>query len=163
MSFIADFFFEYKPFIIFAHIISAVIWVGGMIAMRYAAHPSFMQIVSPADRLEKISHALKRLFIMVIPFVLILALTGAIATIGNGIKYTDFHYLTHLKEGIWGVMFVNLIIMILRRKRADKAMLEGDFNKATKMLGLIGRYMVPINIILGVTAIFLGATISAKL
>ncbi len=163
MSFIQDFFFEYKAFIIFAHIISAVVWVGGMIAMRYAAHPSFMQIVSPADRLEKISHALKRLFIMVIPFVLILAITGAIATIGNGIKHTDFHYLTHLKEGIWGVMLINLIIMMVRRSKADKAMLEGDFSRAGNMLGLIGKYMVPLNIILGILAIFLGATLSAKL
>ena len=54
-----DFFAEYKAIIIFLHIISAVVWIGGMIAMRYAAHPSFMQIESPLKRLERISDALK--------------------------------------------------------------------------------------------------------
>ncbi len=156
-----DFFFEYKTIIIFFHIISAVVWVGGMIAMRYAAHPSFMQIVSPADRLEKISLALKKLFMIVLPFVFVLALTGAIATIGNGIKYTEFHYITHIKEGIWTVMFINLTMMMIRRKKADKAMLEGDFHQASKMLSLIGKVMVPLNIGLGTTAIFLGAYLAS--
>ncbi|NPA58966.1 MAG: hypothetical protein GXO30_00655 [Epsilonproteobacteria bacterium] len=158
-----NFFLEYRNIIIFAHIISAVIWVGGMVAMRYAAHPSFMQIISPADRLEKISLALKKLFFIVLPFVMLLALTGAILSISYDIKHTDFHYLTHLKELIWGLMFINLMSMILRRNKADKAMLEGDFNKAREMLELIGKYMVPINIALGSIAIFLGATLRVYL
>ncbi len=39
-----DIFLEYKTFIVFLHVISAVVWVGGMIAMRYAAHYSFLEI-----------------------------------------------------------------------------------------------------------------------
>ena len=39
-------FSEYKVIIVFLHVISAVIWVGGMIAMRYASHPSFLEIES---------------------------------------------------------------------------------------------------------------------
>ena len=37
-------FANYSDIIIFLHVISAVIWVGGMIAMRFAAHYSFAQI-----------------------------------------------------------------------------------------------------------------------
>jgi len=40
----AEFFAEFKVYIIFLHVISAVIWVGGMVAIRFAAHQSFMQI-----------------------------------------------------------------------------------------------------------------------
>ena len=158
-----DFVLENRNIFIFLHVISAVIWVGGMVSMRYAAHYSFVAIVNPQDRLEKTSQALKRLFYIVMPFVLILAATGALLTIAYGIKYTPYHYLTHLKEGIWGLMFLNLVVMMWRRSQADKAMLEGDFNRARSMLSLIGKYMVPVNIVLGVTAIFLGTLLGTYL
>jgi len=151
-----DFVLENRNWFIFFHVISAVVWVGGMIAMRFAAHYSFLAIVSPQDRLEKTSAALKRLFYIVMPFVLILAATGALLTVAYDIKHTEFHYLTHLKEGIWGVMFINLVTMMWRRDQTDKAMEAGDFNRARVMLGAIGKYMVPLNIVLGVMAIFLG-------
>ena len=154
---------ENRNWFIFFHVISAVIWVGGMISMRFAAHYSFLDIVNPQDRLEKTSAALKRLFMIVMPFVLILAATGALLTVAYGIKFTPFHYLTHIKEAIWGLMFFNLVAMMWRRSQADKAMKEGDFNRARSMLLLIGKYMVPLNIILGVVAIFLGTLLRTYL
>jgi uncharacterized membrane protein len=154
---------EYRNWFIFLHVMGAVIWVGGMVAMRFAAHYSFLDIVSPQDRLEKTSAALKRLFLIVLPFVLLLALTGALLTVAYGIKHTPYHYLTHIKEAIWGVMFLNLMAMMYRRSKADKAMAKGDFNQARAMLGLIGKYMVPVNIVLGTSAIFLGTLLRTYL
>jgi len=153
---VIEYVLEHRNIFIFIHVLGAVVWVGGMIAIRFAAHYAFLDIVNPQDRLEKTSATLKRLFTIVLPFVLLLALTGALLTVAYGIKYTDFHYLTHLKEGIWGVMFANLAAMIYRRREADKAMVKGDFARARVMLGMIGKYMVPVNIILGLGAIFLG-------
>ena len=158
-----DFVMTYRLELVFLHMISAVVWVGGMIAMRFAAHPAFMEISDPIERLPKIAKGLKRLFWLVMPFVLILAATGAILTIWYGIKYTDFHYLTHIKEGIWTVMFINLVAMMIRRSRAEKAMREGDYAKAGALLGLIGRVMVPVNIALGLTAIAVGALLRINL
>ena len=158
-----EFFTEYKAVIIFLHIISAVVWIGGMIAMRYAAHPSFMQIESPLKRLERISDALKRLFKIVFIFTLILAATGAILTIGYQFKYTEYHIYTHIKEGIWSVMIINYFTMIYRRKKADKAILDGDFVLAKNQLEPIGKIMVPVNITLGVVAIMIGAYLSSIL
>ncbi len=158
-----EFFGEYKAIIIFLHIISAVVWVGGMIAMRYAAHPSFMEIESPAKRLERISDALKRLFNIVLIFIFILAATGAILTIGYQLKYTEYHIYTHLKEGIWSIMVINYFVMMYRRRKADKAILEGDFVLAKNQLGLIGKFMVPLNITLGIVAIAMGAYLSSNL
>ena len=71
-----DFFYDNRVVITFLHVISAVVWVGGMVAMRYAAHPSFMDIESPAKRLAHISKALKKLFYIVIPFTIILLVTA---------------------------------------------------------------------------------------
>ena len=158
-----DFVMEYRLELIFLHVIAAVVWVGGMIAMRFAAHQAFLEIGEPVQRLPMVSKALKRLFLLVMPFVLILAATGAVLTIGYGIKHTDFHYLTHIKEGIWTIMFINLAAMMIRRAKADKAMAMGDYKKAGELLGLIGRLMVPVNITLGIAAIVVGVMLRINL
>ncbi len=159
----SSFVMEYRLELIFLHVISAVVWVGGMIAMRFAAHQAFLEIGAPIERLPLISKALKRLFLLVLPFVLILAATGTVLTIGYGIKHTDFHYLTHVKEGIWTIMFINLAAMMIRRSKADRAMAMGDYKKAGELLGLIGRVMVPVNITLGLAAIVVGVMLRINL
>ncbi len=159
----SDFVMTYRIELIFLHVVGAVVWVGGMIAMRFAAHPAFMDIADPIERLPKIAKALKRLFLLVMPFVLLLAITGAVLTIGYGIKHTDFHYLTHIKEGIWTIMFINLVAMMLRRSKAEKMMREGNYKKAGELLGLIGKFMVPVNIALGMAAIVVGVLLRINL
>lgn len=158
-----EFFLEYKIIIIFLHVLSSVVWVGGMIAMRYAAHPSFMQIESPAHRMERVAHALKGLFSIVVPFVVILFATALVMIQGYGLAQSEYASLLHLKEGIWAFMAVNLFVMILRRNRAVKLLNEGNMVGAKFSLELIGKYMVPLNILLGIIAIFLGATLSSSL
>jgi len=158
----SEIFAEFKVIIVFLHVISAVVWVGGMIAMRYAAHPSFMLIESPAKRLEHISKALKKLFTIVLPFVIILFITAIFMLKGYGISQTEFSPLAHAKEGIWSFMFINLIVMMKRRNRADKMIESGDFVGAKNQLGLIGKYMVPVNIVLGIVAIFIGTYFSSN-
>ncbi len=149
----ADFFAEYKTIIVFLHVISAVVWVGGMIAMRYAAHPSFIQIESPAKRLEHIALALKGLFTIVVPFVIILLLTAVLMIKGYALSETEFSALAHAKEGIWTIMAINLGVMIFRRNRAVKQLNAGDMVGAKGSLEPIGKYMVPLNIVLGIVAI----------
>jgi uncharacterized membrane protein len=159
----AEFFAEYKNYIVFLHVISAVVWVGGMIAIRFAAHQSFMQIESPQKRLERIAHTLKRLFTIVVPFVIILLVTAVIMIIGYDLSNSEYKGMSHAKEAIWSVMAVNLFVMILRRNRAVKLLNEGDMLGAKFSLELIGKYMVPVNIVLGIIAIFLGSTLSSIL
>jgi len=158
-----EFFAEYKTAIVFLHVLSAVVWVGGMIAMRYAAHPSFVQIESPAKRLEHIAIALKNLFTIVVPFVVLLLVTAIIMIKGYGLGESDFAMTSHIKEGIWSFMAINLFVMIMRRNRAMKLLAEGDMVGAKFSLELIGKYMVPLNILLGIVAIFLGSTLSSSL
>ena len=157
-----EIFFEYKIIIVFLHAISAVVWVGGMIAMRYAAHPSFVEIESPQKRLERIADALKRLFCIVAPFVLILLVTAVFMIKGYSISDTEYKFFGYAKEGIWTIMFLNLGYMIRRRNNAQKALSNGDFVLAKNQLELIGKYMVPVNIVLGVIAIFLGTYFSSN-
>lgn len=158
-----EIFLENKTLIVFLHVISAVVWVGGMIAMRFAAHQSLVQIESPQKRLERISHALKRLFTIVLPFVIILLITAIFMIKGYGLSQTELSSLAHAKEGIWSVMFLNLLAMMFRRNRAQKMLESGDFVGAKNQIGLIGTFMVPLNIVLGICAIFLGTYLSSSL
>lgn len=157
------FFAEYKTIIIFLHVLSAVVWVGGMIAIRYAAHPSLMQIESPNRRMERILHALKRLFTIVVPFVITLLVTAIIMIKGYALSESELSKFAHAKELIWSIMAINLFVMILRRNRAKKLLDMGDMRGAQFSLKLIGTYMVPVNIILGVIAIFIGTYLSTTL
>ncbi len=171
-AFLVELFAEYKTIIVFLHILSAVVWVGGMVAMRFAAHHSFMEL-EPAQRLPRVAHGLKRLFAIVSPFVIILIITAVIMAVGLGFRaaavdlngnviddYAMYIYnLVHVKEVIWMVMAVNLGAMILRRNKAQKLLDAGDMAGAKKALELIGKYMVPVNIILGLIAIYLGVTL----
>ncbi|MDY0120901.1 MAG: hypothetical protein RBR54_03065 [Sulfurimonas sp.] len=159
----AEFFAEYKTIIVFLHVISAVVWVGGMIAMRFAAHYSFMEIESPQKRLERTAHALKNLFTIVTPFVIILLITAILMVKGYALSASSFAPQAYAKEGIWSFMALNLFAMILRRNKAVKLLEAGDTLKAKNALGLIGKYMVPLNIILGIIAIYLGASLSGTL
>ena len=158
-----EFFAEHKTIIVFLHVLSAVVWVGGMIAMRYAAHPSFMEIESGEERLERILHALKRLFFIVFPFTIILVLTAVVMLIGYDLKSTDYAQLGYIKEGIWMIMFVNYLIMIKRRNKAAKLLVEGNVAGAKFSMAIVGKYMIPVNIILGLIAIFLGSNLSSVL
>jgi uncharacterized membrane protein len=165
-------FWEYSTLIVFLHVLSAVVWVGGMIAMRFAAHHSFMELEPPV-RLARTAQALKRLFAIVTPFVIILIATAVLMAVGWGFRAASVdaegniideaafatYQLVHVKEAIWMIMALNLGAMIWRRNKAQKLIEAGDFAAAKPVLGMIGKYMVPLNIILGVIAIYLGVTL----
>ena len=158
-----ELFAEYKTYILFLHVLSAVVWVGGMIAMRYAAHPAFMCLESSTERLSRITYALKRLFIIVFPFTIILVFTAVVMLIGYDLKSTEHAQMGHIKEAIWVIMFVNYLIMIKRRNKAAKLLRNGDTVGAKFSMSIVAKFMIPVNIILGIIAIFLGTTLSSAL
>lgn len=168
-----DLFWANTEIIVFLHVISAVIWVGGMVAMRFAAHQSFVHIQNPLIRLERISHALKRLFTIVLPFVIILIITAVLMAVGwdfrnaavdatgNVIDETAMamYNLVHLKEVVWMIMAMNLGVMMFLRAKAQKLLGKEDVTGAKQKLSLIGTYLVPLNITLGVIAIYMGVVL----
>jgi uncharacterized membrane protein len=165
-----SFFWDNTEIIVFLHVISAVVWVGGMIGMRFAAHHSFAHVENPAFRLERIAHALKRLFVIVSPFIMILIFTAILMAVGWGFRAAavdangnvisevamQMYNLVHVKEVIWMVMAMNFGAMVWFRNKAQKALNTNDVLSAKKSLEPIGKYMVPLNIVLGVIAIYMG-------
>lgn len=168
-----EFFWANTEMIVFLHVISAVIWVGGMVAMRYAAHHSFAHVENPHFRLERISHALQRLFMIVLPFVVMLIITAVLMAVGWDFRNAaldananvidqnamDMYNLVHIKEAIWMIMAINLGGMMYLRTKAQKALKGDAIAVAQKNLSLIGKYLVPLNIILGVVAVYMGVVL----
>ena len=143
---------EYKTMIIFLHILSAVVWVGGMIAIKFAVHPVIQTIEEPKIRLEKSLRIVGRLFNLVMPFIA-LSLICALIII-NATGYTGgFIY---LKEAIWTIMTLNYTYMYIKRTLAQTLFNRGEFVRAKEIMQLLPTILLPINIVLGVVAIFLG-------
>ena len=154
-----DFFKDYSSIIVFLHVISAVIWVGGMIAIRFAVHYSIQNIEEPKIKLARTLELLKRFFSMVIPAILTLLITAIIMIIALGFKGTELYSVVIVKEVIWTIMTLIYITIYIKRNKAQKAFDSGDFASAKNNLLPIATYFIPINIILGLIAIFLGITL----
>ncbi len=155
-DFIIELFANYALIIVFFHVLSAVIWVGGMIAIRYSIHYSMQNIQEPEIKLARTLENLKRFFNLVIPFIAILVLSAVILAIGLGFKGTPLYALVHVKEGIWTLMSLVFIYIYLKRNKAQKLFLQNDFKAAKEELEPIDKYFIPLNIILGLSQILFG-------
>ncbi|MBP7742149.1 MAG: hypothetical protein KA073_02110 [Aliarcobacter sp.] len=154
-----ELFNNFSSTIVFLHVISAVIWVGGMIAIRFAVHYSMQDIQDPKVKLGRTLESLRRFFNMVIPAILLLLITAIIMIIALGFKGTALYNVVIIKEIIWTVMTLIFITIYIKRNKAQKAFDSGDFANAKKNLTPIAAYFILINIILGIVAIFLGITL----
>ncbi len=152
-------FANFSAVIVFLHVISAVIWVGGMIAIRLAVHYSMQEIDDPKIKLGRTLESLRRFFNMVIPSIIILLATAIIMIIALGFKGTPLYSFVIAKEVIWTVMTIIFIVIFMKRKQAQKAFDEGALPIAKEKLLPIANYLIPINIVLGLIAIFLGVTL----
>ncbi len=143
---------EYKTIIIFLHILSAVVWIGGMIAIKFAVHPVVQSIEEPKIKLGKTLHIVGRLFNLVMPFIVMIALCGIIILKGTGLS----GIIVYTKETIWTIMTLNYIYMYIKRTKAQKLFEEGNFASAKEQVRLLPNVLLPLNIVLGIVAIFLG-------
>ena len=154
-----DLFAQYAHLVVFFHVFSAVVWIGGMVAIRGVVHPVLQRIESPELRLKKTLEVTGRLFHWVIPFILTLGLTAVMMVVAADAHKGDQRFLFVLKEGIWSVMTLNFAYMYLLRRRAWHLLLSGDLSGAKQRVRLLPNVLLPINILLGLAALWLGITL----
>ncbi len=148
---------SYLIYIIFFHILGAVIWVGGMIAIRIAVHPALQNIADEHVRVARVLEITGRLFALVLPFIVILIATGLYLASQFGFSgHTKLSRIVHVKEAIWLVMTLNYSLMVWLRFKAQDAYLKSNLMMAKKYLAPIAKYMLPLNIFLGLLAIYFG-------
>ncbi|KIM11842.1 MAG: hypothetical protein KU37_03025 [Sulfuricurvum sp. PC08-66] len=153
-----DFFARYDAIILFLHVLSAIVWVGGMIAIRFAVHPALQHIEDATVRLARTLEILKNFFALVIPMIVLLIVTAVLMSMGLGFKNIGgFLYgMVHFKEAIWTIMTIIFIFIYIRRNRAQRAFLAGDLATTKALLAPIAKIFIPVNIFLGLVALFVG-------
>lgn len=152
-------FADYAAIIVFLHVLGAIVWVGGMIAIRLTVHPSLKSIDQPEIKLGKTLEIMGRLFNLVIPFILIILITAIIMIVAMGFKESSLFPVVITKETIWTVMMVNFIFMYLKRSKAQRLFNAGDLAAAKVQVALLPNILLPINLALGIVAIYLGVTL----
>jgi len=141
--------------IIFIHVLSAMIWVGGMIAIRVAVHPTMQSIQESQIKLGKTLMIMKYLFNLVMPFIVLLLITAVIMILGFKFEGA-MSSISHAKEAIWIAMTINYSYMYHKRRQAEKLFNQGKLPKAKAQVANIPNLLLPINIGLGVVALYLG-------
>ncbi len=144
-------FANYAQAIVFLHVLSAIIWIGGMIAIRLAVHPTMQSIDEPKIKLGKTLQLMGKFFNIVMPFIFILLLTAIILIFAME-KSPELQ----MKENIWMVMTANFIWMYSKRYKAQKLFEKGELPQAKAMVALIPKFLLPLNIVLGLIALWLG-------
>ncbi len=155
----SELFNNFSTLIIFLHLISAIIWIGGMIVIRFAVHYSMQNIEDPKIKLGRTLENLKRFFSMVIPSIILLLITAIIMILALQLKESELYKFVIAKELIWTVMTIIFIIIYMKRNKAQKAFDSGDFATAKNYLVPLAKYLIPTNIVLGLIAIILGITL----
>lgn len=140
--------------IVFLHVISAIIWIGGMIAIRIAVHPTMQSIQDPAIKLGKTIEIIGRLFNLVMPFIIILLITAVIMALK--LKGSSLYDAVLIKESIWAVMTANFAYMYINLAKAAKLFMNGDKAGAKARIAIFPNILLPINIALGLLALYLG-------
>ena len=155
----SELFNNFSTLIIFLHVISAIVWIGGMIVIRFAVHYSMQNIEEPKIRLRRTLENLKRFFYMVIPSIITLLITAIILILALDFKDTELYKFVIAKEIIWFIMTLIFIIIYIKREKAQKAFNGGDFLSTKNQLNPLAKYLIPINIFLGIVAVILGITL----
>jgi len=171
----AEFFANNGHLIVFLHVISAIIWVGGMIAMRVATHPvvarggvtdaqmllsdKIADILEPKQRLGITLQTTGRLFNLVIVFIIMLFATGLIMAIATDGHHGAMKTLFISKEIIWTLMGVNFTFMYIRRAKAWKLFNQGKIKEAKAKMKWMANVLLPVNIILGLVALWMGVAL----
>ena len=150
---------HYAHTVVFVHVLGAFVWVGGMIAIRAAVHPVMQSIEEPKIRLGKTLEITGRLFNLVMPFIALILITGLIMAIAMEGHHGANKGLFIAKEAIWTVMTLNYVFMYIKRARAWKLFHSGDLPAAKALVANIPNLLLPVNIVLGVTALWLGVSL----
>ena len=150
---------NYAHLIVFTHVLGAIIWIGGMIAVRVAVHPVMQSIEDPGIKLGKTLQITGRLFNLVMPFIVLIVVTGLIMAIALGGHQGPDKAVFIFKEIIWTVMALNYTYMYVKRIRAQRRFNAGDLAGAKALVANIPNLLLPVNIVLGMTAVWLGITL----
>lgn len=137
---------------LFLHLISVVIWVGGMIFAYQFLRPAAAAVLEPPQRLNLWVNTFARFFPWVWVAILLLPITGywMIAKIGG---FAAIGINIHLMQAVGIVMIaVFLHVYFAPYKRLKQLVAAQNYAEAGKQLQQI-RLLVGINVVLGIVVL----------
>ncbi len=137
------------------HILSAVLWVGGMFFAHQVLRPVAVVQFEPPARLKMWVGVFSRFFPWVWSFIILLPLTGywLIFNLYGGMSSAGIHI--HIMQGLgWIMIFIYMHLFFAPFKRLKEAVITEQWPEAGKQLNQI-RSMVGINLVLGILVILI--------
>ena len=141
------------PLAIMLHVVSAVIWVGGMFFAYVALRPVAASLLEPPLRLPLWSKTFARFFPWVWAAIVLLPASGywMIFSSFEGMDNVGVHVEVMQVTGI-AMICIYLYVFFLPYRRMNQAIAAGDFPAAGKQLAVIRR-LIGTNLILGLITI----------
>lgn len=139
------------------HVLSAVIWVGGMFFAYMAMRPAVVEVIDASQRGALWCHTLSRFFRWVWVAVLLLLATGywMIFSVFGGMAVAGWHI--HAMQGLGLVMIlIYCHVYFAPFRRLKQAVANQDSQEAGRRVGQI-RMLVGTNLILGLVVVAVGA------
>ena len=131
------------------HLISAVIWVGGMFFAHMALRPAAAQVLEPPHRLQLWVQVFKRFFLWVWLSVIVILVTGYWMLFGvfGGFANAGIHI--HLMHG-GGILMVLIYLHVFFApyRRLRHAVVVQDYTEGVNQLAQI-RKLVTLNLSIG--------------
>lgn len=139
------------PFLLFLHIASVVVWVGGMAFAYLCLRPAAVTVLDPPLRLTLWKVVFERFFPLVWGAVALILASGMLMLAGQGMVSAPHHL--HLMFGAGLVMMAVFVGVVAVPFRAlCEAVEAGNWSVAAEALGSI-RKLVGFNLALGMATI----------
>ena len=140
-------------YIVFAHVLGAVVWIGGMIMMRLAVHPALKELGEA--RIPFVISALKNSFQILAFSAAIMGLTGTYLMM----SFPSLGAIVHIKSSVWIAMVIVLGFAIWKYTKALEAYSVRDIEVCKANFEFIAVKLMPINIAFGLLEIFMGVVL----
>ncbi len=139
------------------HLLSAVIWVGGMFFAHMALRPSAAQVLEPPHRLQLWVQVFKRFFLWVWLSIIVILVTGYWMLFGffGGFANAGIHI--HLMHG-GGILMVLIYLHVFFApyRRLRHAVVVQDYPEGVKQLAQI-RKLVTLNLSIGLIVVLVAS------
>ncbi|MBW7472670.1 CopD family protein [Marinobacter sp. M216] len=139
------------------HVLSAVVWVGGMFFAYMAMRPAVIEVVEASQRGTLWCRTLSRFFRWVWLAIILLLVTGywMVFSVFGGMAGAGWHI--HAMQGLGLIMMLLFFhVYFAPFRRLKQAVAEKDPQEGGRRVGQIRR-LVGINLILGLVVIVVGA------
>lgn len=147
---------DFLPVAVALHLVSAVIWVGGMFFAYMALRPA-ASLLEPAQRLPLWTETFARFFPWVWIAVILLPVTGYLMAqvLFGGIGNARMEI--HLMQGLgWVMILLYMHVFFAPFRRMKRALAARDLPAAGKSLNQI-RMIVGINLLLGLAVVIIAS------